>query len=158
MQGINDMKEEDTMAINRTDYQYAPKEGFVLTHFLTVSDVRRSTDFYLRILGGKVIRSGEPTIIQIANSWLVLNLGGGPTDDKPTISLHPPQNPKEYSSFMNIRVADIQASYEDWRRKGAEFFTEPKNHALEIRCYMRDPDGYIIEVGQTTGGLKVIKS
>jgi lactoylglutathione lyase len=158
MQGSNDMKEEDTMAINRTDYQYAPKEGFVLTHFLTVSDVRRSTDFYLRILGGKVIRSGEPTIIQIANRWLVLNLGGGPTDDKPTISLHPPQNPKEYSSFMNIRVADIQASYEDWRRKGAEFFTEPKNHALEIRCYMRDPDGYIIEVGQTTGGLKDIKS
>ena len=156
MQGGNDMKEEDTMAINRADYQYAPKEGFVLTHFLTVSDVRRSTDFYLRILGGKVIRSGEPTIIQIANSWLVLNQGGGPTDDKPTVSLHPPQNPKEYSSFMNIRVADIQASYEDWRRKGAEFFTEPKNHALEIRCYMRDPDGYIIEVGQTTCGLKHI--
>ena len=58
--------------------------------------------------------------------------------------------------FMNIRVADIQASYEDWRMKGAEFLTEPKNHALEIRCYMRDPDGYIIEVGQTTGGLKDI--
>ena len=157
MQGGNDMKEEDTMAINRADYQYAPKEGFVLTHFLTVSDVRRSTDFYLRILGGKVIRSGEPTIIQIANSWLVLNQGGGTTDDRPTVSLHPPQNPPAYSSFLNIRVADIQASYEDWRRKGAEFFTEPKNHALEIRCYMRDPDGYIIEVGQTTGGLKDIK-
>lgn len=138
-------------------YQYAPKEGFVLTQFLTVADVKRSADFYLRILGGKVIRSGEPTIIQIANSWLILNLGGGPTDDKPTISLQTPENPNEFSSFMNIRVADIQTSYEDWRKKGAEFLTEPKNHALEIRCYMRDPDGYIIEVGQTTGGLKDIK-
>ena len=156
MRSSNDLKEEDQMAIKRADYQYTPKEGFVLTHFLTVTDVKRSTDFYLRILGGKVIRSGEPTIIQIANSWLVLNLGGGPTDDKPTISLHTPQNSNEYSSFMNIRVADIQASYEDWRMKGAEFLTEPKNHALEIRCYMRDPDGYIIEVGQTTGGLKDI--
>ena len=78
------------------DYQYAPKEGFVLTHFLTVADVKRSADFYLRILGGKVIRSGEPTIIQIAKSWLVLNLGGGPTDDKPTISLHTPR------TLMNI--------------------------------------------------------
>ncbi len=115
-------------------------------------------DFYLRILGGKVIRSGEPTIIQIANSWIVLNVGGGPTDDKPTVTLQPPQNPKEVSNFMNIRVADIQGPYEDWGRKGAEFLTEPKDHALEIRCYMRDPDGYIIEVGQTTGGLKDIKA
>jgi lactoylglutathione lyase len=158
MQNRDDKKEEDVVTIKREDYQYTPKEGFVLTHFLTVADVTRSADFYLRILGGKVIRSGEPAIIQIANSWLVLNLGGGPTDDKPTVTLHPPQNPKEYSSFMNIRVADIRASYEDWRRKGAEFLTEPKDHALEIRCYMRDPDGYIIEVGQTTGGLKDIKA
>ena len=28
--------------------------------------------------------------------------------------------------------------------------TEPKVHKTEIRCYMRDPDGYLIEVGQTT--------
>ena len=156
MQSSNDLK-EDMMTTNRADYQYAPKEGFVLTHFLTAADIRRSAEFYLRILGGKIIRSGEPTIIQIANSWLVLNLGGGPTDDKPAISLHTPQNLNEYSSFMIIRVADIWACYEDWRRKGADFLTEPKNHTLEIRCYMRDPDGYIIEVGQTTGGLKDIK-
>lgn len=101
------------MTIKREDYQYTPKEGFVLTYFLTVADVTRSADFYLRTLGGRVIRSGEPTIIQIANSWLVLNLGGGSTDDKPTVTLHPPQNPNEFSSFMNIRVADIRASYED---------------------------------------------
>ena len=153
-----DKKQEEVPTIKRMDYQYTPKEGFVLSHFFTVADIKRSADFYLRILGGKVIRSGEPTIIQIANSWIVLNLGGGPTDDKPTVILHPPQNPKEVSSFMNIRVADIWASYEDWRSKGAEFLTEPKTHALEIRCYMRDPDGYIIEIGQTTGGLKDIKT
>jgi lactoylglutathione lyase len=158
MQNSNNKKEEDITTVKREDYQYTPKEGFVLTHFLTVADVKRSTDFYLRILGGKVIRSGEPTIIQIANSWIVLNVGGGPTDDKPTVTLHTPQNPKEVSNFMNIRVADIRASYEDWRRKGAEFLTEPRDHLLEIRCYMRDPDGYIIEVGQTTGGLKDIKA
>ncbi|SRR6266487_5828231 len=157
MQNSNN-KKEDVTTVKREDYQYTPKEGFVLTHFLTVADVKRSTDFYLRILGGKVIRSGEPTIIQIANSWIVLNVGGGPTDDKPTVTLQTPQNPKQVSNFMNIRVADIRASYEDWRRKGAEFLTEPKDHVLEIRCYMRDPDGYIIEVGQTTGGLKDIKA
>lgn len=158
MQNTNDKKEkEDVTTVKREDYQYTPKEGFVLTHFLTVADVKRSTDFYLRILGGKVIRSGEPTIIQVANSWIVLNLGGGPTDDKPTVTLQTPQNPTQFSNFMNIRVADIRTCYEDWRNKGAIFLTEPKDHALETRCYMRDPDGYIIEVGQTTGGLKDIK-
>ena len=55
------------------------------------------------------------------------------------------------SSFMNLRVADIQACYEEWRSKGAEFVTPPIDRGTEIRCYMRDPDGYLIEVGQSTG-------
>jgi predicted enzyme related to lactoylglutathione lyase len=143
-------KEGEEIMIKREDYQLPPKEGFILTHFLTVADVKRSAEFYLRILGGTVVRSGEPTIIHIANSWLILNVGGGPTDDKPNVTLRPPQNPNEVSSFLNIRVADIRASYEEWRRRGAEFLTEPKDHGVEIRCYMRDPDDYIIEVGQTT--------
>jgi hypothetical protein len=44
---------------------------------------------------------------------------------------------------MNIRVADIQACYELWRSRGAEFITEPKDKYGETRCYIRDPDGYI---------------
>lgn len=135
---------------NSAAYSLPPTEGFVVTHFLTVADVNRSAEFYVRIFGGTVVHSGEPTIIQLANSWLIVNVGGGPTDDKPTVMLRPPHNPHEVSSFLNIRVADIQASYEQWRSKGAEFLTEPKEHVAEIRCYMRDPDGYIIEVGQTT--------
>jgi catechol 2,3-dioxygenase-like lactoylglutathione lyase family enzyme len=141
---------EETMTTSE-EYQLPPKEGFILTHFLTVADVQRSAEFYLRILGGTVVRSGEPTILQIANSWLIMNVGGGPTDDKPTVMLRPPVNPNEVSSFLNIRVADIWASYQQWRSRGAEFLTEPKDHGREIRCYMRDPDGYLIEVGQTTG-------
>ena len=47
-------------------------------------------------------------------------------------------------------MADVHACYQEWRSKGAEFLTEPKDHASEIRCYMRDPDGHLIEVGQTT--------
>ena len=154
MQNANNKKQEekDMTVIKREEYKYTPKEGFIIAHFLTVEDVKRSADFYLRILGGKVIRDGEPTIIQIANSWLILNVGGGPTDDKPTVTLHTPQNPNEASNFMNIRVADIRSCYEEWRKRGAEFLTEPKDHRFEIRCYMRDPDGYIIEVGQSKSG------
>lgn len=157
MQENNYKNKEDTTIINKKrDYEYAPKEGFIISHFLTVANIQQSADFYLQIFGGKVIRNGEPTIVQIANSWIVLNIGGGPTDDKPAITLNPPTNLNEFNSFLNIRVDDIQKSYIEWRQKGAEFITEPKDHGVEIRCYVRDPDGYIIEIGQTTGGMKDI--
>jgi lactoylglutathione lyase len=58
------------------------------------------------------------------------------------------------SSFLNIRVADIEAIYSDWSARGAEFLTPPKDHGREIRCYVRDPDGHLIEVGQATGILQ----
>jgi predicted enzyme related to lactoylglutathione lyase len=134
-------------------FEFPPREGFIVTHFLTVADVQRSADFYQRILGGTILRSGEPTFLQIANTWLILNVGGGPTDDKPTVTLEPPQDPNRISSFLNLRVADIHATYQEWSQKGAQFLTEPKDHGRELRCYMRDPDGYIIEVGQVAGGV-----
>jgi hypothetical protein len=37
---------------------------------------------------------------------------------------------------MNIRVADSRASYEDWQREGVKFLIDPKDYALEIRCYL----------------------
>ena len=126
-----------------------PESGFVITHFITVADVERATRFYRDILGGEVVLAGEPTYVAIANTYIVLNVGGGPTDDKPNIRLRPPTSSTEVSSFLNIRVSDIQHYYKEWKGKGAEFLTEPKNHAREFRCYMKDPDGYIIEVGQT---------
>ena len=128
----------------------APREGFVLTNFLVVSDQDRSRDFYQKILNGKVVRDRDPVIMKVANTWLILNDGGGPTDDKPTVTLTTPQDLNHSSAFINIRVADIQKTYKDWAGKGAKFLTEPKDHGFEIRCYIRDPDGHLIEVGQTT--------
>ena len=96
---------------------------------------------------------GAPGYIQIANTWLLVNPGGGPTPDKPMVTLSVPANPDLVSSFMNIRVADIQACYKLWRSRGAEFITEPKPKYGETRCYIRDPDGYIIEVGQSNPGV-----
>lgn len=129
-----------------------PEKGFVLTHFLTVSDVKRSARFYSNILGGKLVLEGEPSIVKVANSWIILNVGGGPTNDKPEVILHPPTTYKEVSTFLNIRVSDIAHYYREWLAKGAQFLTEPKEHEREIRCYMKDPDGYLIEVGQTKAG------
>jgi catechol 2,3-dioxygenase-like lactoylglutathione lyase family enzyme len=127
-----------------------PEEGIVLTHFIVSSDVERSRRFYADVLGGEVLLEGEPTIIALANSWIVINVGGPPTDDKPTVTLGPPRDPDHVSSFLNIRVADISAVYEQWRARGAEFLTPPTDRGPELRCYMRVPDGRLIEVGQTT--------
>ena len=127
-----------------------PSEGFVLTHFIVSDDVARSRAFYADVLGGEVVMEGEPTILQLANSWIIINVGGGPTDDKPDVVLETPSDPNRVSSFLNIRVADITSLYDEWSAKGAQFLTEPKQHASEIRCYMRDPDGHLIEVGQST--------
>jgi catechol 2,3-dioxygenase-like lactoylglutathione lyase family enzyme len=79
---------------------------------------------------------------------VIINVGGGPTDDKPTVTLEPPTDLNRASSFLNIRVADCQAIYDEWSARGAEFLTPPTDHGTEIRCFLRDPDGYLIEVGQ----------
>ena len=127
-----------------------PTEGIVLTHFIVSADVERSRRFYADVLGGEVLLDGEPTIIALSNSWIIINLGGPPTNDKPTVTLEPPNDPDRVSSFLNIRVADIHSVYEQWRTRGAEFLTGPADRGVELRCYMRDPDGHLIEVGQTT--------
>ena len=92
--------------------------------------------------------------MKLANTWITVNGGGGPTDDKPDYYLEAPNpNQRIFNSFLNIRVADIQKCHEEWSANGAEFITAPTDRGAEIRCYMKDPDGYIIEVGQLTGGL-----
>jgi predicted enzyme related to lactoylglutathione lyase len=121
-----------------------------LTHFLVSADVERSARFYSEVLGGKLVRAGQPSYVVLANSAVIINVGGGPTDDKPTVTLETPPDPDHTSSFLNIRVSDIQAVYSEWSARGAQFLTPPKQHKTEFRCYMRDPDGYLIEVGQTT--------
>jgi hypothetical protein len=43
------------------------------------------------VFGGRILSGGDskgtPGYIQIANIWMILNVGGGPTPDKPTVTL-----------------------------------------------------------------------
>ena len=134
-----------------------PSEGFTVAHFLTVSDIERSARFYESVFGARILSTGDaagaPGYIQIANTWLIVNVGGGPTPDKPSVTLSVLPDRDSVASFMNIRVADIRACYELWRSRGAEFITEPMEKYGETRCYIRDPDGYLIEVGQSNPGI-----
>jgi hypothetical protein len=89
------------------------QEGFYVTHFLTVRDQAKSRDFYVKVLGGKVVTLENPCYIKLANSWLILNSGGGPTPDKPEVILETPPNLNRMSSFLNLRVTDIWKCYRD---------------------------------------------
>ena len=141
--------------IEPKSYEMPPCDGLTITLFITVADINRSADFYEKVFCGRILSRGDSKgasgHIQIANTWLIVNVGGGPTPDKPTVTLRVLADPNRISSFMNIRVADIQACYKLCKSRGAEFITEPIPKYGEIRCYIRDPDGYIIEVGQSTG-------
>jgi catechol 2,3-dioxygenase-like lactoylglutathione lyase family enzyme len=127
-----------------------PDVEMALCHFIVSDDVARSRRFYTEVLGGTVTFDGEPTYVKLGNLWIIINVGGGPTDDKPDVYLETPPDPHRTSSFLNIRVSDIHTVYERWSARGADFITPPKQHDFEIRCYIRDPDGHLIEVGQTT--------
>ena len=138
--------------IEQKSYEMPPREGISIAHFLIVADINRSARYYEKVFGARILSLGDgnsPGYLQLANIWMILNVGGGPTPDKPTVTLSVP-DPNHINSFMNIRVADIQACYELWKSRGAEFITEPIPKYGETRCYIRDPDGYIIEVGQST--------
>jgi len=141
------------VGVAEKNYQMPPTDGMTIAHFMVVADIERSLRFYEKVFGSRILSRGDskgaPGYLQLANMWLIVNVGGGPTPDKPKTILSVPPDPDLVSSFMNIRVADIQACYKLWRSRGAEFITEPKDKYGETRCYIRDPDGYIIEVGQS---------
>jgi catechol 2,3-dioxygenase-like lactoylglutathione lyase family enzyme len=106
---------------------------------VVAEDVDRSRRFYAEVLGGEVMLDGQPSMVRLENSCVVINGnddGAARTEDDPELL---------------IRVADINAVYREWTRRGAEFLTPPTRRASSIRCYLRDPDGHLIEVGQFTG-------
>jgi putative intracellular protease/amidase/catechol 2,3-dioxygenase-like lactoylglutathione lyase family enzyme len=141
-----------SVQIGQKSYEMPPREGISIAQFLTVADIERSARYYEKVFGARILTLGDgnaPAYLLLANIWMILNVGGGPTADKPTVTLSVP-DPNHINSFMNFRVADIQACYKLWKSRGAEFITEPIPKYGETRCYIRDPDGYIIEVGQST--------
>lgn len=128
-----------------------PEPDVVVTHFLVVGDQDRSRDWYRAVFDGEVVRDRDPVVLRVFGSTIILNGGGGPTDDKPTVVLETPQDPDRVSAFLNLRVADIGRVHREWTARGARFLTEPIDRGPEIRAYLRDPDGHLIEVGQSTG-------
>jgi catechol 2,3-dioxygenase-like lactoylglutathione lyase family enzyme len=123
-----------------------------VTHILVVADPARSRDFWVDVLGAEPYREygGTSVVLRFAGSWLLLVSGGGPTADKPTVTFLPPADPDRVSHAMTLRVADCQAAYQALLARGATFLTPPHDWGGEIRCFLRDPDGHLVELSQAT--------
>jgi catechol 2,3-dioxygenase-like lactoylglutathione lyase family enzyme len=131
--------------------------GSDLTHLLVVDDVERSTAFYTGVLGAELHREygGTSAVLRFLGTWLLLVTGGGPTPDKPDVSFATPSDPGAASHEMIIAVPDCRAAYAELLERGAEFLTPPVEYEWEVRCFLRDPDGHLIELSEarrrTTG-------
>src|SRR6201995_3774652 len=102
-----------TVRVEEKNYEMPPKEGISIAHFITVADIERSLSYYEKVFGARILSrpdgKGAPGYLQLANIWMIINVGGGPTPDKPTVVLSVLPDRNKINSFMNIRVADIQA-------------------------------------------------
>ncbi len=129
-----------------------PNEKVELTQLLVVGDIDRSRTFYRDVLGGKVYREygGTSCVLRFQGAWLLLVTGGGPTEDKPTVTFAPPPDPDLVSHQLTMRVPDCQRAYEILRKRGAEFLTPPHDRGGEIRCFFRDPDGHLLEISEVS--------
>ena len=125
-----------------------------VTHILVVADPARSRDFWVNVLGAEPHREygGTSVVLRFAGTWLLLVTGGGPTADKPGVVFAPPPDPERVSHAITVRVADCRAAYEALRARGAVFLTEPVDWGSEIRCFLRDPDGHLLELSEAVGG------
>ena len=124
-----------------------------ITHMIVVSDIERSKRWYLDVLGCSLYGEygGTSVVLDWNGSWILLVTGGGPTADKPDVSLAHPAEPNVTARSTIFRVADCRATYADLQALGAEFLTEPVDHGYEIRAFFRDPDGHLYEISELVG-------
>lgn len=127
-----------------------PAPDLAVTHILVVSDLGRARAWYLDVLGATLYGEygGTSVVLQLGTAWLLIVTGGGPTDDKPTVTLEPPTDPDRRDNLFTMRVVDCQATYDELRARGAVFLTPPVTNGPETRCFFRDPDGHLFEISE----------
>lgn len=128
-----------------------PAEGMELTHILVSGDTGRAERFYVDVLGAELYRRyGASVVLRFLGNWFLLVEGGGPTEDKPTVTFAPPADPDTVDHAFTIRVPDCRAAYDALEARGAEFLSPPVDWGGEVRCFLRDPDGHLFELSQAT--------
>lgn len=112
------------------DY-FEPEDGMFLATLLIVRDLARSREYYERVFGATCVHESSPLIMQFFNSYIIINVEGGPTDDKPTVQAKAPADSNTLSCAMNVRVRDIRKLYEEWKSRGRT--SSPSRRTTERR-------------------------
>jgi len=130
-----------------------PAPGMELTHLLVVGDLERARSFYRDVLGATVYREygGSSCVLRFLDTWLLLVTGGGPTDDKPTVTFAPPVDPDRVSHELTIRVPDCRGAMATLEARGATFLAPASESAWEVRAFFRDPDDHLLEISDAKG-------
>ncbi|QOD94244.1 VOC family protein [Chryseoglobus sp. 28M-23] len=127
-------------------------EARVMTNMLVVEDATASRDWYVKVLGASVYGEygGTSVVLDLLGNWLLLVTGGGPSPEKPTVTLAAPGDADHVSSQLIFRVDDCQGTYDMLSARGAQFLSAPLDRGGEIRAFFRDPDGHLFEISQLT--------
>jgi catechol 2,3-dioxygenase-like lactoylglutathione lyase family enzyme len=130
-----------------------PTDDMELTRLLVVSDIGVARDWYLDVLGATLEGEygGTSLVLKIVGAWLLVVTGGGPTEDKPTVTFAPPEDPDRVSAELIFRVPDCRSAYEELAGRGASFLHEPVDNGYEVRAFFRDPDGHLFEISSLHG-------
>ncbi len=127
-----------------------PTDEVILSHILVVKDIERTVAWYRDVLGATLFREygGTTAVFDLNGAWLVLVTGGGPTADKPDVTMDAPEDLQRVHHSMTLRVPDCRGAYRVLKERGAEFLTEPVESEWEIRAFFRDPDGHLFEISE----------
>ena len=127
-----------------------PADATDLTRLLVVSDLGRSVAWYRDVLGADVVGEygGTSAVLKLVGCWLLLVTGGGPTADKPGVTMAPPLDPDRPDAELIVAVPDCRAAHAELASRGATFLADPVEYPWEIRAFFRDPDGHLFEISQ----------
>ena len=151
-------------------------EGFVLNQtMLRIRDPERSTAFYQDVLGMTLLDRfdfpemefslyflGYPTSAipedgparakwifeQPALLELTHNHG---TENDPEFAYHNGNDDPRGFGHIGVSVPDVYAACERFERLGVEFVKRPDDGAMKGLAFIRDPDGYWIEILSGSG-------
>ena len=127
-----------------------PTDATDLTRLLVVDDLTRSVAWYRDVLGAEVVGEygGTSAVLRFVDAWLLIVTGGGPTDDKPDVTMAPPADRHRADAELIVAVPDCRAAHAELVARGATFLADPVEYPWEIRAFFRDPDGHLFEISQ----------
>lgn len=116
---------------------------------LVVADLDRALAFWVQRIGAEAEVAWDGyALLRIGEGRLHLALAGEAPPDRAVRLVPPSVDPRQATGEVVIRVTDCRAVVEALEQRGVEFLGPPASPAWggEVRAFLRDPDGHLVEV------------